>query len=91
MGNDSLRERLEQLHAELSAAHSNNPEAHRPLGEILPELKRLTLDPEATGSVDADASLPQRLEQVAVQFEADHPKLAGSVRSVIDLLGEIGI
>jgi hypothetical protein len=91
MGNDSLRERLEQLHAELSAAHRSDPETHRPLGEILPEIKRLTLDPEATGSVGAEASLPQRLEQVAVQFEADHPALAGSLRRIIDLLGEIGI
>jgi hypothetical protein len=89
MDKDSLRERLAQLHDELSEAHRADPEAHRPLGEILPEIKRLA-DRPATSSM-ADASLPQRLEQIAVQFEADHPALAGSVRRIVDPLGEVGI
>ncbi len=37
------------------------------------------------------ASLPDRLERVAVQFEAEHPRLAASARRLIDLLGEVGI
>jgi len=89
MDQDSLRERLARLHAELSDVHRGDPEVHRPLGEILPEIKRLAQQPETIGG--ADPSLAQRLENVAVQFEADHPKLAGSVRSIIDLLGEVGI
>jgi hypothetical protein len=89
MDNDSLRERLARLHAELSNAHSGDPEAHRPLGEILPEIKRLTEQPGTIGV--PDTTLPQRLEQIAVQFEANHPALAGSVRRIVDLLGEVGI
>ncbi len=88
MANESLRERLAQLHAELSDAHRGDPETHRSLGEILPDIKRLSEQPDAAST---DASLPQRLERVAVQFEADHPELAGSVRSLVDLLGEVGI
>jgi Domain of unknown function (DUF4404) len=88
MDNDSLRERLAKLHAELSDAHRDNPETHRPLGEILPDIKRLAEEPAGASK---DASLRQRLEQVAVQFEADHPALAGSVRRIVDLLGEVGI
>ncbi len=91
MDNESLRERLARLHDELSDAHAGDPDTHRPLGEILPELKRLTRQTEPLGAPGADASLPQRLEQVAVQFEADHPAVAGSVRRIIDLLGEVGI
>ena len=87
MDKDSLRERLAKLHAELSAAHRGDPETHRPLGEVLPDIKRLAEQPGAA----ADASLPQRLERVAVQFEAEHPALAGSVRRIVDLLGEVGI
>jgi len=89
MDKDSLRERLAKLHAELSDAHRGDPEAHRPLGEILPDIKRLAEQPEALG--EADSSLPQRLERVAVQFEAKHPALAGSVRRIVELLGEVGI
>jgi hypothetical protein len=91
MDKNTLRERLAKLHAELSDAHRSDPEAHRPLGEILPDIKRLTEQPETLGLGKADSSLPQRLERVAVQFEAEHPALAGSVRRIVDLLGEVGI
>jgi hypothetical protein len=90
MDNDSARERLARLHAELSDVHRDDPETHKPLGEILPEIQRLTLD-GAIDTAGSDASLPQRLELLALQFEADHPALAGSVRRIIDLLGEVGI
>ncbi len=88
MDKDSLRERLAKLHAELSDAHQADLETHHPLGEILPDIKRLSEQPVAAST---DDSLPQRLERVAVQFEADHPELAGSLRSIVDLLGEAGI
>ena len=69
MDKNTLRERLAKLHAELSDAHRSDPEAHRPLGEILPDIKRLTEQPETLGLGKADSSLPQRLERVAVQFD----------------------
>jgi hypothetical protein len=87
MDNDALRDRLAKLHAELSDAHRENPETHRPLAEILPDIKRLAEQPGTT----QDDTLPERLERVAVQFEAEHPALAGSVRRIVDLLGEVGI
>lgn len=83
----TLRERLAKLHSELSDAHQENPAARQSLGEILPDLKRMV---DQSGA-PPDKSLPDRLERVAVQFEADHPKLAASARSLIDLLGEVGI
>jgi len=88
MDKDSLREHLAKLHAELSEAHSGDPETHRPLGEILPDIKRFADQPDAAS---ADDTLPERLERVAVHFEAEHPALAGSVRRIVDLLGEVGI
>jgi len=47
--------------------------------------------PAGTAASTADKSLPERLERVAVQFEADHPTLAASARRLIDLLNEVGI
>ena len=38
-----------------------------------------------------NASLADRLERVAVRFEADHPTLASSSRRLIDLLGKAGL
>jgi hypothetical protein len=86
MEKNAISERLARLHAELQGAHQDNPAARGPLGDILPDIKRLT---ENGGK--GDATLPDRLERVAVQFEADHPKLAGSVRQLVDLLAEVGI
>jgi Domain of unknown function (DUF4404) len=88
MDPNNVRERLAKLHAEL-AAHQDNPAAGQHLSGILPDVKRMIDQP--TGAQPADKSLPERLERVAVQFEADHPTLAASARSLIDLLSEAGI
>ena len=90
MDQKTLRERLAKLHAELSNAHQENPATRQSLGEILPDVKRMVDQPPG-GTLPADKSLSDRLERVAVQFEADHPKLAASARSLIDLLSEVGI
>jgi hypothetical protein len=36
-------------------------------------------------------TLPDRLELIAVQFEADHPTLAASSRRLVDILGKAGL
>jgi uncharacterized membrane protein YccC len=91
MDQKTLRERLAKLHAELTNAHQENPEARKSLGEILPEVKRLVDQPTGAEAPVRDRSLPDRLERVAVRFEADHPTLAASARQLIDLLSEVGI
>jgi hypothetical protein len=85
----TLRERLAKLHAELLNAHQEDPATRQSLGEILPDVKRMVDQPGAAGL--ADKSLPDRLEKMAVQFEANHPTLAASARQIIDLLSEVGI
>ena len=54
------------------------------------DLNRL-VDQPADSPGAPQRSLPDRLERVAVQFEADHPTLAASARRLVDLLGEVGI
>ena len=88
MNQDTLRQQIAKLHAELDQAGRNNPEAREHLGEILPHIKRIADQPP---SGVEDASLSDRLEKVAVQFEADHPTLAASARRLIELLNEVGI
>lgn len=85
----TLQQRLAQLHSELAGAHQDDPATRERLSEILPDVKRMVDQSGAAPSVDK--SLPDRLERVAVQFEADHPGLAASARSLIALLSEIGI
>ena len=90
MDTNSLRERLAKLHAELDDAHRENPAERQSLGEILPDVKRMVNQPGGAGP-RIDKTLPDRLERVAVQFEAEHPTLAASARRLIDLLSEAGI
>jgi septal ring factor EnvC (AmiA/AmiB activator) len=89
MDQKSLRERLAKLHAELANAHQQDPATRQSLGEVLPDVKRMVDEPAGTAALDK--SLPERLERVAVQFEAEHPTLAASARRLIDLLNEVGI
>ena len=91
MDQKTLRERLARLHAELSNAHQENPASRQSLEEILPDVKRMVDQSGTLGNEPQVKSLSERLERVAVQFEADHPTLAASARGLIDLLGEVGI
>jgi hypothetical protein len=88
-----LRDQLMKLHEELSLVKQVDPRSKQLLGEIMEEIKRL-MEQSAVASVPAVApppSLSDRLEKVAVQFEADHPTLAASSRRLVDLLGKVGL
>ena len=86
MDPNTLREQLAKLHDELANAHRDDPAARQSLDEILPQVKSLVDQPGRTPS--AGKSLRERLEGVAVQFEAEHPNLAANARSLIALLSE---
>ena len=89
---DALRAQLAKLHEELGRMRRVDPRSNQLLGELLQDIKRLLDEPP----IDAPATqrarfAPERLEKVAVQFEAGHPTLAQSVRRLIDLLGKAGL
>ena len=90
MDQDQLRDHLAKLRAELTRAHPTNPESKQSLTDAMQDVHTLIDQPQDAASA-ADASLPQRLENIAVQFEANHPTLAASARRLIDLLSEVGI
>jgi hypothetical protein len=93
MDPNALREHLTQLHDELKGAKQVDPESAPLLSEIMQDIKRLmTPSTEAhSGPISTAESLPDRLEKIAVLFEADHPTLAASSRRLIDLLGKVGL
>jgi hypothetical protein len=96
---DALRAQLAKLHEELGNMRRVDPRSNQLLGELLQDIKRLLDEPPIDAPATQRArfappgatSLPERLENVAVQFEADHPTLAQSVRRLIDLLGKAGL
>ena len=99
MDDDGLRAHLAQFHRELSAANDGDPRSAQLRGELLADIERLLGHSQGSpderppaAAVPADAaSLPDRLERMAVQFEVAHPTLAASSRRLVDLLGKVGL
>jgi hypothetical protein len=82
MDKTSLQDLLAKLQREATEALPDDPKSRESLSGTMQDINRL---------VETDESLPDRLERIAVQFEADHPTLAASARRLVDLLGEVGI
>jgi hypothetical protein len=87
-----LREQLVKLHEELGMVSRVDPRSAELMRELLEDIKRLTRTADGPlQDVAARASLPDRLEAIAVNFEAQHPTLAASSRRLVDLLGKAGM
>ena len=85
-----LRQRLSSLHTELARTSAVDPQARELLITLLGDITRL-LGPASTPDVDEQRSLTRRLDELAVEFEAEHPALGAALRQVVDTLGKAGI
>jgi hypothetical protein len=84
-----LRHTLHSLHSELAKTQQVDPELRVLLITVLGDITKLLEQP---GMRDADdAPLADRLEGVAVKFEAEHPALGTAIRQVVDTLAKAGI
>jgi hypothetical protein len=88
-----LSELLQQLQAQLSASSTLEAATRRRLEHALDEAQHVLAAPPAAGpgSSGSPEPLGKRLEDVALEFETSHPALAGTVSSIIDALGRMGI
>jgi Domain of unknown function (DUF4404) len=94
-----LQESLTRLHAELAAAPSVDAASRELLREVLADIERVlqqappqapAVAPRSAHRVSASTSMP-RLEALAIEFDAEHPMIAGSLRQLVDLLGRAGL
>jgi len=88
--NNELRERLAALHSELARTSSVDPQSRELLITLLSDITRL-LGPPSSRSEDDERSVAERLDELAVQFEAEHPALGTAIRQVVDTLAKAGI
>lgn len=86
MSQESLRELLAEVHERLNQTSSVDPESRDLLRTVMQDIER-TLE----GSAPSDGKHTASLESLAVQFEADHPQLADTLRQLIDSLGKGGV
>lgn len=83
-----LKRQLTALHDELAVMRSVDPESRELLVLLLGDITRLLAQP---GSATERHSLIERLDELAVQFEAEHPALGTTIRQVVDALAKAGI
>lgn len=83
-----LKEQLTALHAELARTRSVDPQSRELLIALLTDITRLLGQPASTTE---QQSVTERLDELAVQFEAEHPALGNAIRQVVDTLSKAGI
>ena len=85
----ALHERLEALHAELAETTTVDAGSRAALVTLLGDITRL-LERSRPASPE-DVPVTDRLEALALTFEAEHPALGTAIRQVVDALGKAGI
>jgi hypothetical protein len=93
MPDTELRERLEDLHAELERAPRVDPESRRLLAEVARDIDALLERSEASPDTGrgGHATLAERLTGLVREFEEEHPALATAVGRVATALANLGI
>jgi hypothetical protein len=83
-----LKQTVHTLHEELARARQLGPEDRALLEAALADIRRALESSPTTAAPHAEGD---RLEGAAVRLEAEHPGLAGAIRSVLDALAKAGI
>lgn len=86
MSNEDLRQLLAQVDERLRTAPSLDAQARQLLVRVMDDIEKAL-----ARSAVAPAPAAPRLESIAVQFEAEHPAIAATLRQLIDALGKAGI
>lgn len=87
--NPELREQLVRLNSELRRTTTVDHEMRELLVELLGETTRVLH--QTSRSPAEQQSLTEKLDELAVRFEAEHPALGTTVRQIVDALAKAGI
>ena len=85
-----LREQLASLHTELARTSSVDAQSRELLISVLGDITRL-LGSSSGARPEERQSVTERLDELAVEFEAEHPALGAALRQVVDTLAKAGI
>lgn len=86
MSDDRIRQTLTRLHDELEGAEAVDPELRSLLREVDGDIHNLLARSE-----QAPEGLMERVEDLAADFAASHPRVEQFLRELVDALGKLGI
>ncbi|HEY8385140.1 MAG TPA: DUF4404 family protein [Porticoccaceae bacterium] len=88
METDQLRQQLAELHKALEESARQDRHAEDMLTAVMTDIVRIASGEEL--EADEGDSLRKRLEQQASDFEVRHPRTAGIMREVTEILAKLG-
>jgi hypothetical protein len=90
---DKLRAKLDELHDLLDSLDEVDPEAEALLSSAIADLRgKLAAQSTSERLESAESpSIVDRFRAAAEHFEESHPTLTGTIGSVIDALGRMGV
>lgn len=89
MDRNKVAKLLEELRTELADAEGLDEQSRRSVHELAAQVDRLAAGPRP--APEQHASTMEELEDSALRFESEHPRLAGVLGQVMDALGKMGI
>ena len=87
MPREALRESLTKLHTELESVENLDEDTHALLRRVADDIEKVLEEEQAVEAPPRRA----HLDEIALRFEADHPRLAGILGELADTLAKLGI
>lgn len=88
MSEETLLEHVQALRDELAKAANIDPRKRDLLGNVLTEV---IVHATSSDPAEANKKHSETLRDHAAHFEAEHPRIAGMVGSLADMLSSLGI
>jgi len=88
---NELKSRLEELHDQLVSASQISTADKDMLGKMVVGILQLEDVQTLTSDTAYEQGFRDMLEQKSLAYEAQHPKLAFTLRQILDILSRMGI
>lgn len=83
---EQLKDKLKQLQQSLTGINQLDNESRQLLQQLDDEIHMVL-----KGQRDREATLNDRIEQQAVEFDGQYPQTSAILRDIVEVLGKIGI
>ena len=80
---------IASLHEELSSSSTVDDQTRALLHKLTRDIENI--DNNGDSAAGQTESIANQMEETAVKFETDHPKLSMALGEIVDVLGKLGI